>query len=570
MIVKKKTVIVFAVIAVAIFAILYSSKAFLGEKDPGQETTLPGKAVSAEQLLENLYSAIKVSTLTPVKGNVDLAKADMKEALPDISKYPEQVKANTSSFIEIFSSTEKATVTNKAGDFDRWLVDMAEAFNKSGAKVNGESVSVSVRGIASGLGMDYITSGKYMPDVFSPSNELWGDMLIASGVKTTLVEKKLIGNVAGIVLSKTKNQQIIDKYGEVSLKNVIEAVSAGEIAMGYTNPFASSTGANFLISTLYTFDNANPFSDTAKQAFEQFQSNVPYTAYTTLQMKDSASSGVLDGFVFEYQQFMNSPDLKNDYIFTPFGVRHDSPVYALGDLSAVKTQILTQFVAFCKTAENQSAGNRYGFGGFDAYQPSIANISGKNLTQAQGLWKEKKAGARDIISVFVADTSGSMSGEAMTRLKQSLLTGSKYINNDCSVGLVTFSDDVNIALPIGKFDINQRAYFTGAVNGMSAGGNTAMFDAIIVAEKLLLEAKQTNADAKLMIFVLTDGETNRGNGLEDTSAVIEGLRVPVYTIGYNADIAALKTVSDINEAASINADTDDVIYKIQSLFNAEM
>jgi len=44
----------------------------------------------------------------------------------------------------------------------------------------------------------------------------------------------------------------------------------------------------------------------------------------------------------------------------------------------------------------------------------------------------------------------------------------------------------------------------------------------------------------------------------------------IYTIGYNANIQALQTLSSINEAASINADSDDVNYKMASLFNAEV
>ena len=49
-------------------------------------------------------------------------------------------------------------------------------------------------------------------------------------------------------------------------------------------------------------------------------------------------------------------------------------------------------------------------------------------------------------------------------------------------------------------------------------------------------------------------------------------QVPVYTIGYtnSADTAELARVSGINEAASISADADDVVYKIKTLFNAQL
>ena len=97
-----------------------------------------------------------------------------------------------------------------------------------------------------------------------------------------------------------------------------------------------------------------------------------------------------------------------------------------------------------------------------------------------------------------------------------------------------------------------------------------MFDAVIVATKMLMDEKTKNPSAKLMLFVLTDGETNAGHSLNDIQGMLQTLKIPVYTIGYNADVKALQNLSSINEAASINADSDDVVYKLGSLFNAQM
>ena len=564
---SKKNIAILVALAAVVFGVTLLVVTLT--QDAGRN---PGE-VSEERAMDTLnrlYNRLNVNTLPPIMDKVDLEVVDIADSLPDISKYPPYPDNTTGDYIEIFSSTEKATVSKTGQDTDRWLVDVAEAFNSSGAQVDGRPVSVRIRSIASGDGMNYISSGKYTPDVFSPSNELWGDALKAQGMDITLVDKRLCGNVAGIVLTQKKHDEMIAKYGAVNLRTVVEAVTSGELTMGYTNPLASSTGVNFLLSTLYAFDSANPLGTESESAFVNFQSNIPFVAYTTLQMKDAAKSGALDGFVFEYQQFQNSPDLKSGYVFTPFGVRHDSPVYALGQLSDTKNEILRQFIDFCHTAENQQLAARYGFNGFDDYRIEQTDINGDIMQSAQRMWKEKKSGERPIITVFVADVSGSMEGEPLSRLKESLLSGAKWIGSDCSVGLVTFSSGVNIALPIGKFDINQRSLFAGAVNGMYAAGNTAMYDAIVVAGKLLADAKAEQPDAKIMLFLLTDGESNMGYSLNDTRSIIEGLSIPIYTIGYNADISVLSTLSSINEAASINADTDDVVYKIQNLFNASM
>jgi Ca-activated chloride channel homolog len=557
-----KTVIIFGVIALLVFGTIYGGIKLTANLGKSKKVVTAANAVDS---LNSLYSDITVNKVQAVKDQISLVKTDMKETLPEISKYPAQVENSTGAFVEIFSSTEK-TGENKDG----WLNDTAKAFNAAKIKVNGKIVSVKIRGIASGMGMDYIVSGKYTPDAFTPSNELWGEMMKSKGTKIKLVEKRLAGNVAGVLTSKKTYDQLIKKYGAINLKNITEAVASNEMAMGYTNPFASSTGLNFLVATLNTFDRKDPLSDKAVKGFEKFQTNIPFVAYTTLQMRESAESGVLDGFIMEYQTYNNATDLKSSYVFTPFGVRHDSPMYEIGNLSVEKKGILNKFIAFCKTTQSQKLATEYGFNKLDNYKPEIGVVNGDVIVQAQKLWKEKKNGTKDIAAVFVADTSGSMEGAPLNRLKESLLSGSQYIDKDNSVGFVTFSDDVNINLPIAKFDLNQRALFSGAVKDMQAGGGTAMYDGIAVATKMLMEEKAKNPNVKLMLFVLTDGDTNQGHGLNDVEGIIRTFKIPIYTIGYNANIKILQNLSNINEAASINADSDDVIYKLGSLFNAQM
>ena len=167
---------------------------------------------------------------------------------------------------------------------------------------------MKIRNIASGTATDYIKSGKYVPDAFTPSNELWGEMIKAGGPNIQLITKRLVGNVPGIVISKKKYDALVTKYGSINVNTVTEAISNNEFAIGYTDPFASSTGLNFLVTALSTFDSTNPISEKAVQEFEKFQTNVPFIASTTIQMRDAAKSGMLDGFVLEYQTFENAAE----------------------------------------------------------------------------------------------------------------------------------------------------------------------------------------------------------------------------------------------------------------------
>ena len=559
---RGKVIVLLVVMGILMFGCVYGGITL--SKNWGKSKDVISRE-RAEDKLNDIYDDIDVNIIEPLKEPIDIGVYDVKDTLPDIDKYPTQVDNTTQTYIEIFSSGEKTGTGN-----DSWLIDVANDFNSSGIKVNGKTVSVRIRQVSSGLGMDYIISEKYIPDAYNPSNELWGEMIKAKGMNIELYDERMVGNVAGVLISKNKYADLIDTYGSINLKNITDLIAEGEIAMGYTNPFQSATGLNFLVSTLVTFDSNNPLSEKAIKGFEAFQSNIPLVAHTTLQMKSSAESGMLDGFIMEYQTYINSPELKAEYIFTPFGFRHDSPLYGVGNLSEEKKEVLKRFIEFYKQDKYSELASKYGFNNLNDYKCEISDLSGDTIIQAQKLWKENKNVNKPIVAVFVADVSGSMEGQPLNELKKSLLNGAQYIGEESYIGIVTYSNDVNINLPIGKFDINQRSLFTGAVKDMQPGGGTATFDGIIVAIKMLLEEKAKNPDIKPMLFVLSDGETNQGNSLEDVREILESIEIPVHTIGYNANIKALESISNINEATNINADSEDVIYKLGNLFNAEM
>ena len=505
---KKGNIIgILIVMAIIIFGVIYGGITLTKNWGKSKETISKENATGK---LKKICKDININEVEPRKAPIDLGVKDVKDTIPNIDKYPAKVENTTDSYIEIFSTGEKA-----GNGKDGWLIDVANNFNESKFEINGKIISVKVREIASGLGMDYIISEKYLPDAYSPSNELWGEMIKANGKTIELCDDRMVGNVAGILISKEKYDELIKKYGAINLKNITQAVANGEINMGYTNPFASATGLNFLVSTLATFDSSNPLSEKAIDGFNEFQNNIPLIAYTTLQLRNSAESGILDGFIMEYQTYINSPELKTNYIFTPFGYRHDSPLYSVGNLSNEKKEILNKFIEFYKQDKYQELAVKDGFNALEDYKCEIENLDGNTILQAQKLWKENKNGDKPIVAVFVADVSGSMEGEPLNELKKSLLNGSRYIGEENSIGLVTYSNDININLPIEKFDLNQRSLFTGAVQDMDASGGTATFDAIAVAVQMLLDEKEKNPDAKLMLFVLSDAETKIGHSLDE-------------------------------------------------------
>ncbi len=494
---------------------------------------------------------------------------DLAETLPPIEEFPIVVPAPSGAdeVVEIFASTEKS-----GSGTDGWMTEVAQAFNDEGLTLaDGSTAAVDLRSVASGTAYQFIASGKAVPGGFSPSNQLWVEMA-GEFQAMTEVRSQLVPNVAGIVMKDATAADLRATYDELTAEALVEAVIAGDLVMGYTDPFASSTGLNFLVTVLDAIaegDEARLTSPDVASVFEQFQRQVPFVALTTLQLRDSVQNdtGTLDAFVMEYQTFVNTDSLNSGFEFIPFGVPHANPLYAVGDLPAEQLEVLELFATFAERPEYASSAADFGFDP-PAYESTLAVPSGSTLIDAQAIWKDKKDGGRPVATVFVVDVSGSMEGTRIQSLQRAMLSAREFIKPETRVGVVEFNDTAMLRLPVGGFDLNQQARYAAIAEDLSPGGGTAMYDGILLGLSLLEAEVAANPDIKPILVVLSDGATTDGNTFDDVSNVIEGLRMPVYTVGFEADLDELGRLSSLVEAASINASEQDVEFKIAALFNA--
>ncbi len=129
-------------------------------------------------------------------------------------------------------------------------------------------------------------------------------------------------------------------------------------------------------------------------------------------------------------------------------------------------------------------------------------------------------------SRYVLDLSGSMEGERIASLKQSMLMlasnasiGSeryaKFQNRE-EVGIITFSSEPapTVLFPMGSTleeNAKARADITQFVNPLTAHGATAIYSSI---QKALIELGQERSQGKekryYTVVLMTDGENNRG------------------------------------------------------------
>jgi Ca-activated chloride channel family protein len=303
--------------------------------------TIDSKASAAQRIQEIVQADIKPTYReNQYRANIQLTPTNVLSLLPDLAEYPILTDVHDSDTTEV---AEILTSADKAGaDTDAVYLALADSFNQQQQTLkNGKKAAVAIRKLDSGLAAQFIMTGKYIADGYAPTNTLWGDLLNANGSKLTTISAVTAPSVAGIIVKKAK-LELIATDDKLDITKLLTNVSNGSFAMGYTNPYQSATGLNFLITVLDAFAKGNQaqwLSPDVASAFEAFQAGVPFVAQNTLQLRDEAmGSGVLDGFVSGDQTWSNMKGME-DYQFIPFGARQDAPLYATSAADSAEVDV---------------------------------------------------------------------------------------------------------------------------------------------------------------------------------------------------------------------------------------
>jgi len=170
----------------------------------------------------------------------------------------------------------------------------------------------------------------------------------------------------------------------------------------------------------------------------------------------------------------------------------------------------------------------------------------------------------------VLDTSGSMNdgvpGTRLTRLQllqQTAIAGFSLLNTESKIGMWQFSANLTPRthyrelVPYGPLSenvgpVNRKQALAGAVQGLRAGGNTALYDTAYAAFHAMRdkwEPNDTNA-----VLLITDGKNEVAGGLtltQLTRRLADEVRpdrpIPIISIavGPQADAAALSQISRV-------------------------
>jgi Ca-activated chloride channel family protein len=544
------------------------------------------------RLERRLLPSISVENAEPTSTFASAeAPLPLAERLPQAAAFPifgdpaDDIDHNGSTLrVEIVSSLEKAD-NQLAGR--RWLVDAVERFNQLHERGNdGRRIELVVRPIPSGLAAQMLVAGSYRPAGYSPASHQWLDLLRHEGITPTLLQASLVGNRSVIAVRGAAWKQ--SGGGQLGFGPVIERTLAGQLRMGTCNPYLCSPGLDFMHTLLWTTAGHAGNGGTLQmveldrgsiqRSLELFQQRVSRIDPTYLEQIEiwKRRPELLDAVVMaeqSYRQLQREPGFK-DLLAVPFGAEQDSPLVTLPWTTGPEREALERFARFVTSAPLQTLARSQDFGD-PSPVPARARpprADGKLLSKVQRLWKQRKDGGRTVYLQLLVDLSGSMNEkERLSQLKRALIVASGAINSGNQVGLIGFSDQPKLLMPLQPYDSNSRARLLATVQGLQANGPTALYDGLAVALHDLMQARRRDPNGRFHLLVLSDGKATTGLQLGDLRSVIEHSNITITPIAYgDVNDGELRDIAAIRESTVYRGDPERILPLINDLFQTTL
>lgn len=159
-----------------------------------------------------------------------------------------------------------------------------------------------------------------------------------------------------------------------------------------------------------------------------------------------------------------------------------------------------------------------------------------------------QAPAAPLEVMLAIDTSGSMK----VAIEAAKAAANEFVTSmpaGVPIGVVTFGDDVNVLTP----PTTDRALLGQLINGITANGDTALYDAVVTA------AQQFAPPTEHKVVVLLSDGKDEGSAatLDDAIAAVQGVTVEAISLTTSAtdinSLAALGTVTPADDVAGVSA-----------------
>jgi Ca-activated chloride channel family protein len=206
--------------------------------------------------------------------------------------------------------------------------------------------------------------------------------------------------------------------------------------------------------------------------------------------------------------------------------------------------------------------------GVDPLQPQtlLEVPDGATLDALLAAWRRTKKPA-DVVLVF--DKSGSMRGRPLDEAKRGAKAFLATLDARDQVTLMFFDRIVYPAF--GPVELGKaRAQLEARIDGISAEGGTALYDATLAAHDLLEARRKASVHRIRAVVVMTDGaDTDSRHKLEPTVKGLHGEDggVAVFTLGYGDEPneAALEAIAKAGAGSFSRGSVDTIIQIFRDL-----
>ncbi|MBK7536333.1 MAG: VWA domain-containing protein [Myxococcales bacterium] len=153
------------------------------------------------------------------------------------------------------------------------------------------------------------------------------------------------------------------------------------------------------------------------------------------------------------------------------------------------------------------------------------------VLELEGLGKRLEVARARFSVMFVLDTSGSMSGEPLLQVCDSVTKLADLLEPTDSAGVVAFSDNPSEVMALTPLSPSAKAGFRRRVHALTSEGSTRISAGVAAGRALLPPRKDGE---RQLLLVLTDGQPTDGTTAASFAELARGFRpdVSVVALGY--------------------------------------
>lgn len=141
------------------------------------------------------------------------------------------------------------------------------------------------------------------------------------------------------------------------------------------------------------------------------------------------------------------------------------------------------------------------------------------------------AGGQVVTAILVIDHSGSMGGEKMKGAQDAAKVFVSMTREEKdNLGILVFGSTISTLVPLGPVRTGDKENLKRLIDGVSARGGTAFYDAVYSA----VQQVATSSD-RTVVIALTDGQdTDSSRSVDDVISLATANHIPIYTVGLSS------------------------------------